>query len=89
MTAMKTKAHALPLPLRERVGGRGRGDRSCIGDRVCIRPEGPAPRRTSASKPDTEFHGVRYGVTRSRSFWRFAQNYWHRAVVFFAKVVLR
>ncbi len=80
MIATKTQTKALPLPLREGAGGRGEGEGSI---------DEPAPRRTSASKPDTEFHGVRYGVTRSRSFWRFAQNYWHRAVVFCAKVVLR
>jgi hypothetical protein len=38
-----------------------------------------------ASKSDTEFHGARNGVPRSRSFWRFAQNYWDRVTVFGAK----
>jgi hypothetical protein len=55
------------------------GYRRCIRDRVWILPDGPAPRGTSeskASKPDTECHGVRDGVARSRSFWRFARNYW-------------
>jgi hypothetical protein len=64
------------------------GYRRCIRDRVWILPDGPAPRGTSeskASKPDTECHGVRDGVARSRSFWRFAQNYWDRAMVFCAK----
>ncbi len=32
------------------------------------------------SQPDTELHGVRHGVPRSRSFWRFAQNCLDRAV---------
>ncbi len=32
------------------------------------------PIECKASNPDTEFHGVRDGVARSRSFWRFAQN---------------
>src|SRR5580704_19183883 len=47
----------------------GRGNRSCVGDGVWILPDGRAPRRTSrskASKPDTEFHGVRPGAPRSR-----------------------
>ena len=43
------------------------------------------PIECKASNPDTEFHGVRDGVARSRSFWRFAQNYWDHAVVFCAK----
>jgi hypothetical protein len=40
---------------------------------------------SKASQPDTELHGVRRGVTRSRSFWRFAQTYWDRAMALCAK----
>ena len=57
-----------------------KGNRSCIGDRVWILPDGPASRGTSASKaskPDTEFHGVRHGVPRSRHYCASRRKPWH------------
>ena len=57
---------------------RAQSNRSCIGDRVWILPDWPRPCRTSAntaSRPDTEFHGVRYGVPRSRHYRASRRNH--------------
>jgi hypothetical protein len=84
-TKAKTKAKLLPLPMREGARGRGRsqvalppapkprGNRSCIVDPVWILSDGPA--RNAASKSDTEFHGVRHGVPRSRSYALYAESH--------------
>jgi hypothetical protein len=59
---------------------RAQSNRSCIGDRVWILPDWPRPCRTSAntaSRPDTEFHGVRYGVPRSRHYRASRRKPWH------------
>ncbi len=61
-----------------------KGNRSCIGDRVWILRDGPASRGASASKaskPDTEYHGVRDGVARSRHYCASRRKPWHGPVV--------